>query len=229
MLSLLSFGLGSWVPASGPFVAIALVLSVAVLLLGLGLLLGGVSSGRVQSSAYECGFEAFGVVGSGHAVGFEVYALAFLLFDVEAVLLFPLVGVELPFLSLCVAVEFVVELALGIAWFLRVVPSSSASPWSWSSVSSLASSRLASSSLGGVRGYNRSVLRSRLRSLLWDSRSDLFWLEVPCGVTPNGFPMTFTTWTHNATGEIVRTAIKVNGVIAWDSLNDVRWNARNFR
>jgi NADH:ubiquinone oxidoreductase subunit 3 (subunit A) len=153
MVSVFSLGFGSAVIGNGAFgilSAVSLVLVLAALLLGLGMLLGGVTVGRVQASAYECGFDAFGVVGTGHAVGFEVYALAFLLFDVEAVLLFPVVGVELPFLSLGVAVEFVAELALGIGWFLMVVSALPSSPAPRSSV--LPSARLASSSLGGVAG-----------------------------------------------------------------------------
>lgn len=88
------------------------------ILLLVGFLFGGNPGNRVQSSSYECGFDAFGVVNGGHAVGFEAYGVAFLVFDVEIVVLFPAIGVIWSPLSNAIIIEFITELGIGILWLL---------------------------------------------------------------------------------------------------------------
>ena len=62
-------------------------------------LLGPSAKSKVKSQAYECGVEAVGSARKSFAVHFYKVAILFLLFDVEAALLFPwavLVKTKLP-------------------------------------------------------------------------------------------------------------------------------------
>ncbi len=79
-------------PLQGYFpVAIVLVVSagLAVLLLGLATLLGPRRPSRVKSSAFECGSVSVGGARERFGVKFYVLALLFIVFDIEAVFLYP--------------------------------------------------------------------------------------------------------------------------------------------
>ncbi len=79
-------------PLQGYFpIAIVLVVSVglAALLLGLATLLGPRRPSRVKSTAFECGSVPVGSARERFGVKFYVLALLFIVFDIEAVFLYP--------------------------------------------------------------------------------------------------------------------------------------------
>ena len=71
--------------------AVVLVLAVAVagLLLGLANLLGPRHPSRVKSSVFECGSDPVGSARERFGVKFYTIALLFIVFDVEAVFVYP--------------------------------------------------------------------------------------------------------------------------------------------
>ena len=78
----------------------------------------------VKQSTYECGEEPIGPAWTQFRVGYYIYALIFLIFDVEAVFIFPwaagLLGFsKTPALAVLGFVDmliFVAVLAVGLAW-----------------------------------------------------------------------------------------------------------------
>jgi NADH:ubiquinone oxidoreductase subunit 3 (subunit A) len=86
--------------------------------LGLSRLLQHRVPERVKSEIYECGVEPIGPPWVQLKIGYYVYALLFVLFDVETVFLYPwavTVGV-LPVYVLAEMVVFIVILALGLVY-----------------------------------------------------------------------------------------------------------------
>jgi len=88
------------------------------LVLGVSRLLQPRKPNPVKSEIYECGLEPIGPVWVQFKIGYYVYALIFVLFDVEAVFLYPW-AVTLKVLPLFVVGEMVVFLGilgLGLAY-----------------------------------------------------------------------------------------------------------------
>jgi len=61
----------------------------AVALVGAGLLLGKRVKNKVKVSPYECGIEPVGSARSRFSVKFYLVAMLFILFDIEAIFLYP--------------------------------------------------------------------------------------------------------------------------------------------
>jgi NADH-quinone oxidoreductase subunit A len=78
--------LQTYFPLALAFIAAALV---ALLLSGLGSLLGPRRPSRVKSEPFECGSEPIGSARERFGVKFYMIALLFIVFDVEAVFLYP--------------------------------------------------------------------------------------------------------------------------------------------
>ncbi len=105
--------------------------------LGLGILLVGVAIGaskliqprkpsKVKSSIYECGIDPVGGGWSQSHIRYYIFALLFLIFDVEAVFIFPwaieLEAFEAAGMGLFVVVEmliFIVILVMGLVYAVR--------------------------------------------------------------------------------------------------------------
>lgn len=76
---------------SWAFVAIfsMLALSVPLIAVGLGALVGPRRPGPIKQSTYECGLETIGETWVQFKVQYYVFAMIFLIFDVETVFLYP--------------------------------------------------------------------------------------------------------------------------------------------
>ena len=90
-----------------------LIIGVAFVLVTLGLsrLLQPSKPGKVKSEIYECGVEPVGPPWVQFKIGYYVYALLFVLFDVETAFLFPW-AVALNSLPVFVLFEMIVFLAI---------------------------------------------------------------------------------------------------------------------
>ena len=75
----------------------------------------------VKSSTYECGFETYGDTWVQFKVQYYVYALVFVLFDVELVLLFPwaMVYNQLPLFAVVEMLIFILILAGALVYVWR--------------------------------------------------------------------------------------------------------------
>jgi NADH-quinone oxidoreductase subunit A len=93
----------------GVFVAIAVILPVVPILLGW--LLGPRKPNPIKQDTYECGLETVGDTWVQFKIQYYVFALVFLVFDVEMVFLFPW-AVAYGNLGLFAFVEVLVFLAL---------------------------------------------------------------------------------------------------------------------
>ncbi|MDR0515702.1 MAG: NADH-quinone oxidoreductase subunit A [Fibromonadaceae bacterium] len=105
----------------GAFIAAAAIIT--------GKVLGFASKdGKAKFKAYECGMETFGNARVQFKVGYVVFALIFLIFDVEALFLFPIavlwqdivngsLGIPVWFAAIDLAVFFaVLTAALAYSW-----------------------------------------------------------------------------------------------------------------
>ncbi len=93
----------------GVFLAVAVILPVVPILLGW--LLGPRKPNPIKQDTYECGLETVGDTWVQFKVQYYIFALVFLVFDVEMVLLFPW-AVAYGNLGLFAFVEVLVFLAL---------------------------------------------------------------------------------------------------------------------
>jgi len=75
----------------------------------------------IKDQAYECGMETVGDTWVQFKVQYYIFALAFLIFDVETVFLFPWAVAygQLPFYAVFEGVLFVVILAAGLVYLWR--------------------------------------------------------------------------------------------------------------
>jgi len=76
-----------------PYLPLAVVLALAgvlgVVIVGVSALLGGSQPTAIKELSFECGSESIGSARQRFAVKFYVVALLFIVFDVEAVFLYP--------------------------------------------------------------------------------------------------------------------------------------------
>lgn len=104
------------------------------LLLGIGVVLGGLltsrliaprSQGKAKSSPYECGILPMGEPASQFNFRYYIFALLFIIFDVETVFMYPwaLVFKELGWFAFWEMIIFILILALGLlyAWKKKVL------------------------------------------------------------------------------------------------------------
>lgn len=111
------------------FMPIIVMMGIAVALYGGGLLVAKLMSpsnpSKVKSMAYECGEEPVGSAWSHFNVRFYVVGLIFIIFDVEAVLMFPVakilkemneLGLGFYVLNSFLAFVFILLAALAYCW-----------------------------------------------------------------------------------------------------------------
>ena len=97
------------------------VIGMIAVLMGVPYLLAKRSHGDVKGSPYECGLPAVGSAKQRFSVHFYLVALLFILFDIEAVFLFPwaLAVQRLGVLGFVEALVFVAILGLGLGYAWR--------------------------------------------------------------------------------------------------------------
>lgn len=85
------------------------------------LLLGPRKSNPVKNSAYECGIETVGETWVQFKVQYYIFALVFVVFDVETVFLFPFAAAygQVPLFAVLEAVLFILILAGGLLYAWR--------------------------------------------------------------------------------------------------------------
>lgn len=100
---------------------LVLVVGMIAVLMVAPLLLGKVTRSRVKGSPYECGVAPIGSARQRFSVHFYLVAVLFILFDIEAVFLFPwAVSVQaLGPIGFSGAVVFVAVLGIGLAYAWR--------------------------------------------------------------------------------------------------------------
>lgn len=81
-------------------------------------LLGPQKPNRIKQQTYECGIETVGDSWVQFKVQYYIYALVFVIFDIESVFLFPIAAAygRLDFFAIGAAVLFIVLLADGLAY-----------------------------------------------------------------------------------------------------------------
>ena len=77
----------------GDYITVAVFLAAGALLVGIGLLVAGLirpnKPNPTKSEIYECGIEPVGDGWSQTHIRYYIFALLFLIFDVEAIFIFP--------------------------------------------------------------------------------------------------------------------------------------------
>lgn len=77
----------------GDYITVAVFIATGALLVGGGLVVAGLirpnNPSKVKSEIYECGIEPIGDGWSQTHIRYYIFALLFLIFDVEAVFIFP--------------------------------------------------------------------------------------------------------------------------------------------
>ena len=109
-----------WIAAAG-FVAVAIIVPVSMLVAAKLLAVTAKSSSRLKTMTYECGEEPEGGAWLQFHPRYYLVALVFVLFDIEAVFLFPwaLAIKELGGLAIVDMLIFVLVLLLGWGYALR--------------------------------------------------------------------------------------------------------------
>jgi len=100
-------------------VQIAIALAVAVGLVGAGLLLGKKVKNRIKDMPYECGMTPQGSARERFSVKFYLVAMLFILFDIEAIFLYPW-AVVFRELKLFAFVEMMLFVALVLTGFYYI-------------------------------------------------------------------------------------------------------------
>ena len=107
------------------FVFIGILIVVATLLpvvgLGIASLIRPKKPNPVKQSTYECGIETFGNAWVQFRAQYYIYALVFVVFDIEAVFLLPwaVAYSQLPLYALVEGVIFILILVLALAYAWR--------------------------------------------------------------------------------------------------------------
>lgn len=114
----------------GDYITVAVFLAAGAILVGGGLLAAGLlrpnNPTKVKSEIYECGIEPIGDGWSQTHVRYYIFALLFLIFDVEAVFIFPwalkvetFANVDLGGYILVEMFVFIAILLLGLVYAIR--------------------------------------------------------------------------------------------------------------
>ncbi|HLF28047.1 MAG TPA: NADH-quinone oxidoreductase subunit A [Anaerolineae bacterium] len=103
----------------GLFIVVAILLVTVPLILNL--LLAPRKPNRIKSEAYECGIETVGDTWVQFKAQYYIYALVFVVFDIEAVFLFPwaVAYQQLPLFAIVEMVIFIAILAAGLIYAWR--------------------------------------------------------------------------------------------------------------
>lgn len=103
----------------GIFLAVAVVLASVPLLLNA--LLGPHKPNRIKSETYECGIETEGDTWVQFKAQYYIYALIFVIFDIEAIFLLPWAVAynQVPLAGLIAMIVFIVLLADGLVYAWR--------------------------------------------------------------------------------------------------------------
>jgi NADH-quinone oxidoreductase subunit A len=98
------------------FVVISPILAAVPMLINR--LLGPSKPNRIKQQTYECGIETVGDTWVQFKVQYYIYALVFVIFDIEAVFLFPVAAAYgyLSFFAVGATVLFILLLADGLAY-----------------------------------------------------------------------------------------------------------------
>lgn len=105
-----------WFPV---LVQIIFAVTIAVALVGLGLLLGYRVKNKVKESPYECGITPVGSARNRFSVKFYLVGMLFILFDIEAIFLYPW-AVVFRELKLFAFFEMLLFIALVLAGFFYI-------------------------------------------------------------------------------------------------------------
>lgn len=101
------------------FLSLALIIpSVAIVLAGI---LSPKKPNKIKESTYECGIETVGPSNVQFKAQYYIYALVFLIFDVETVLLFPFAVAykQIVLYGVFEVILFILILAVGLAYAWR--------------------------------------------------------------------------------------------------------------
>ena len=107
------------------FIFIGILVLAAALLpvagLGVAWLLRPHRPNKLKQTTYECGIETIGDTWVQFKVSYYIYALIFLIFDVEAIFLFPIAVAlkQVSFYALLWAIVFILLLADGLVYAWR--------------------------------------------------------------------------------------------------------------
>lgn len=105
------------------FVAVFVVFALAFPAIGLGMawLLRPHRPGQIKKSTYECGLETVGETWVQYKVQYYLYALVFVIFDVETMFLYPWAVAynQLPLFALVEMTIFIAILAVGLVYAWR--------------------------------------------------------------------------------------------------------------
>jgi NADH:ubiquinone oxidoreductase subunit 3 (subunit A) len=114
---------GGCVADNWGFVALFTLIAVSVPLLAMGMawLFRPHRPGAVKSATYECGLQTVGETWIQFKVQYYLYALIFVLFDVETIFLYPWAVAynQLPLLALFEMLVFIAILAVGLVYAWR--------------------------------------------------------------------------------------------------------------
>jgi NADH-quinone oxidoreductase subunit A len=108
----------TWFPV---LVQVLLAIAVAVGLVGAGVLIGKRVKNRVKDTPYECGFTPVGSARERFSVKYYLVAMLFILFDIEAIFLFPWAVVyrELKWFGFLEMLIFIVLIMAGLFYIWR--------------------------------------------------------------------------------------------------------------
>jgi NADH:ubiquinone oxidoreductase subunit 3 (subunit A) len=97
---------------------IVIASAVPVLAIVFGSLLGPRKPNEIKNDIYECGMESFGPTWVKFKVQYYIFALVFLIFDVEMVLLFPFAAAFdfLPIFAIVEAILFILILTAALLY-----------------------------------------------------------------------------------------------------------------